>query len=185
MNHDDINDEVITLKNNPTPLIPNNKILFLLRGLFVLSLAVMIAALCIPVKQQKSEFTPPAFEASAVTGTPKVADSLGYTELYQEGMAYRVSVCGVPTVQGQSLTVYFTNTGSNEKYLKLRVLDETGAVMGETGLLRPGEYVENVSLTKALAEGTKIKLKIMGYEPQDYTSAGSVVLNVAVRGVEN
>ena len=140
----------------------------ILFGVFAVLLIVMITALCIP---KTPEFVPPAFEAAAVQGTPEVEESMGYTELYKEGMAYRVSVCGVPTVDGQDLTVYFTNTEGNEKYLKLRVLD--------TG----GEYVKTVTLTKTLAAGENIKLKIMGYEPETYESAGSVSLNVTVGGI--
>lgn len=55
--------------------------------------------------------------------------------------------------------------------------------MGETGLLKPGEYVKTVTLTKTLAAGENIKLKIMGYEPETYESAGSVSLNVTVGGI--
>lgn len=110
--------------------------------------------------------------------------SFGYTELYQDGMAYRVSVCGVPQINGNELTVYFTNTEGNEQYLKLRVLDEKGNTLGETGLLKSGEYVKTVTLSKELPVGTKIKLKVMSYEPEDYTSAGSVAMNVTVGGAK-
>ena len=151
----------------------------ILFGVFAVLLIVMITALCIP---KTPEFVPPAFEA-AVQGTPEVEESMGYTELYKEGMAYRVSVCGVPTVDGQDLTVYFTNTEGNETYLKLRVLDTGGNILGETGLLKPGEYVKTVTLDKTLALGENIKLKIMGYEPETYESAGSVSLNVTVGGI--
>ena len=151
----------------------------ILFGVFAVLLIAMITALCIP---KTPEFVPPAFEA-AVQGTPEVEESMGYTELYKEGMAYRVSVCGVPTVDGQDLTVYFTNTEGNETYLKLRVLDTGGNNLGETGLLKPGEYVKTVTLDKTLAAGENLKLKIMGYEPETYESAGSVSLNVTVGGI--
>ena len=151
----------------------------ILFGVFAVLLIVMITALCIP---KTPEFVPPDFETAAVQGKPEVAEVMGYTELYKEGMAYRVSVCGVPTVDGQDLTVYFTNTEGNEKYLKLRVLDENDNILGETGLIRPGEYVKTVTLTKTLAAGENIKLKIMGYEPETYESAGSATLNTAIGG---
>ena len=67
-------------------------------------------------------------------------------------------------------------------WLKLRVLDEGGGVLGESGLVRPGEYVKDVTLAEKLPAGTKIKLKIMGYEPETYRSAGSATLNTAVGG---
>ena len=161
-----------------------DKTLPILIGVFAVVLVVMIVALCIPKTAPKGEFTPPAFEAAAVQGKPEVDSSFGYTELYQDGMAYRVSVCGVPQINGNELTVYFTNTEGNEQYLKLRVLDEKGNTLGETGLLKSGEYVKTVTLSKELSVGTKIKLKVMSYEPEDYTSAGSVAMNVTVGGAK-
>lgn len=157
----------------------------ILGGVFAAVLILMVVVLCIPKEAEKGEFVPPAFDSAAVAGTPEVDETLGYTELYQDGMAYRVSVCGVVTMDGKDAVVYFTNAESNEKYLKLRVLDAEGNILGESGLLKPGEYVKSVELTEKLAAGTKIKLKIMGYEPEDYSSAGSVSLNVTVGGASN
>lgn len=151
--------------------------LLILFGVFVALLIVMIMALSF---SKTPEFVPPAFETTAVQGTPDVSESMGYTELYKEGMAYHVYVCGVPSVDGTKLTVYFTNPENNDKYLKLRVLDTDGNILGETGLLKSGEYVKSVTLTKTLATGENIKLKIMGYEPETYESAGSVSLSVTV-----
>lgn len=156
----------------------------ILGGVFAVVLVTMIVALCIPKTAPKGEFTPPAFEAAAMKGTPTVDAKLAYQEVYTDGMAYRLSVCCVPTISGKDLTVYFTSAEGNEKYLKLRVLDEKGNILGETGLLKAGEYVETVTLSKALSAGTKIKLKVMGYEPEDYSSAGSMAVNVTIGGTE-
>ena len=72
----------------------------ILFGVFAVLLIVMITALCIP---KTPEFVPPAFEASVVQGTPEVEESMGYTELYKGGYGVRVSVCGVPTVDGRGI----------------------------------------------------------------------------------
>ena len=77
-------------------------------------------------------------------------------------------------------TVYFTNAEGNNVYLKLRVLDENDNILGETGLLKPGEYVKDVELIRALSAGTGIRLKIMRYAPDTYLSEGSVVLNTTI-----
>ena len=66
-------------------------------------------------------------------------------------------------------------------WLKLRVLTADGTLLGETGLIRPGEYIKSVSLTSEVEDGTAIKLKIMAYEPDTYYSAGSVTLNTILR----
>lgn len=156
----------------------------ILIGVFAVVLVMMIVALCIPKTAPKGEFTPPAFETAAVKGTPTVEEKLAYQEVYTDGMAYRLSVCCMPKISGKDLTVYFTSAEGNEKYLKLRVMDEKGNILGETGLLKPGEYVKTVTLSKELFPGTKIKLKVMGYEPEDYSSAGSVAVNLTIGGTE-
>lgn len=142
-------------------------------------LAVLaVATVVVYLFPRQGAFVPPEREESAVAGAPQVDEALGYTELYQDGMAYRVALCGVPVAEDGRLTVYFTNSAENGKYLKLRVLDEGGAVLGETGLLYPGEYVKDVALYAPVAPGTPLRLKVMGYEPEDYTSAGALTLKV-------
>lgn len=155
--------------------------------LAVLAVAViaMVVALSIPKTQQWGEFVRPDFDPSARTGVPEVDEALGYDMLYQDGMAYCISVCGIQTggiltMDAQELIVYFTNHAENEKYLKLRVLDDKGNILGETGLLKPGEYVQAVTLSESLASGSAVKLKVMGYEPEDYTSAGSILINMQI-----
>ena len=51
-------------------------------------------------------------------------------------------------MDSSSATVYFTNAQENHVYLKLRVLDENDRILGETGLLKPGEYVKDVQLLR-------------------------------------
>ena len=83
-------------------------------------------------------------------------------------------------MDGGKAVVYFTNAEENSVYLKLRVLDEDGNILGETGLLKPGEYVEGVELGETFSAGTTISLKIMSYEPDTYMSEGSVVLKTTI-----
>lgn len=169
------------MKNTKKPIKKKQNTIPILVGVFAVVLVTMIAALCLPGKEPpRGEYVKPAFDSTAVQGLPEVDASLGYFELYQEGMAYHVALCGKPTVDANKLTVYFTNSESNEKYLKLRVLDTNGNTLGETGVLRPGEYVQTVTLSKKVSPDTSLRLKVLGFEPEDYTSAGSVVLNVKV-----
>lgn len=140
----------------------------------------MIAVLNKP-QHESPAFVPPPFETAAQTGTPNIPDSLGYSEPYQAGMNYRFGVCGNVEVSGSRTTVFFTNPADNTVWLKLRILDENGNLLGETGLLKPGEYVQYVSLTKELEDGTPVQLKIMGYEPDTYYSAGAATVTTTVR----
>ena len=143
----------------------------------ILSVAVMLSALLLTGKEQKAEFVPPPFDPAAQAGTPVVPDDLAYGELYQDGMAYRFSICGMVTAQDSNAIVYLTNPAENDVWLKVRLYSEIGELLGESGLIRPGEYVEGVALSTIPQSGTPIKMKIMGYVPESYHSAGAVVLN--------
>ena len=156
---------------------------YILAAFTALAVVVMTVLLCIPKRSHRVDFVPPAFEKEAIQGTPDVPALLGYLSPYQEGMAYRFSVCGNVTIDGDgSAVVYMTNPVENEVYLKLRILDEEDHVLGETGLLKPGEYVRCVELMRIPSSGEKLKMKIMGYEPETYNSAGAVLLNTIMGG---
>lgn len=141
---------------------------------------VMVAALCIP-KVGKGKFTPPPFERTAVEGIPTVPEGLGWQEL--DAKAFQVGICGKFIVTEGSAEVWLTNPEDNAAWLKLRVTDTDGNILGETGILRQGEYVRSVALDTALKEGTPIVLKIMAYEPETYYSQGAVTLNTTVSAV--
>ncbi len=153
----------------------------LLRTLaLIISMLTMFTCL-VSCGEEQGEFVPPPFDAGAVVGTPDIEDpnAIGYTEL--DAKAYKVSVCGLVKLSGDSADIYFTNLETNEVWLKLRVLDEKGNILGETGLIRPGEYVKSVTFTEKVPKvGTKITMKIMGYQPETYYSAGAVNLTTVV-----
>lgn len=148
-------------------------------GICVLSLAVMIWALAFSGKEEKAEFVPPPFEKEAASGVPEVPEELGWGEL--DAKAFKVSVCGVVCAEAESADVWLTNPQSNDVWLKLRMLDADGKILGETGLLRPGEYVRAIRMNRETEAGEKITLKIMSYEPETFYSEGAAVLNTTIR----
>lgn len=144
-----------------------------------ISVLVMIAALLAPGKTVPAEFTPPPFEPNAVIGIPNVPDDLGWTEL--DAQAFLFSVCGKVVVRDAKADIWLTNPQSNSIWLKVRILDEDGNILGQSGLLRPGEYVQTVTFDEMPADGTAIGLKIMAYQPETYYSEGSATLNTTVK----
>lgn len=125
--------------------------------------------------EKGSNFVPPKFESDAVNGTPTVDSSLGWAALTISA-DYSVHVCGVLNADSTgSLPVYFTNDEGNTVWSKLRILNSDNEVIGETGLLKPGQYVERVQLDKGAVSGD-VTLQVMGYQPETYYSAGSVGL---------
>lgn len=150
--------------------------LLLAAAVCILSLAVMVFALNAGGRTGKGEFTPPPFDPAAEAGTPQVPEGLGYNEL--DCQVYKVSLCGKPTTDG---LVYLTNPETNDVWLKVRMLDEKGNILGETGLVRPGEYVRALTLENNPGSGTRVTLKIMAYEPETYYSAGAAALNTTIQ----
>lgn len=138
----------------------------------VLSLGVMILILA---GKPQPEFTPPPFEPEARSGVPEVPDGLGYKTL--DAGAFQVMLCGEIRMEEGAADIWFTNPAQNQVWLKLRILDAQGKILGQTGLLRPGEYVRQVKLETAPDSATALILKVMAYEPETYLSAGSLMLN--------
>ena len=155
--------------------------------IFIRTIAVILSVLmlCISLAscgdEEKLEFVPPPFDAGAVVGTPDIKnpEAIGYTEL--DAKAYKLSVCGLVRLEGNSADIYFTNPETNDVWLKIRVLDKNGNILGETGLIRPGEYVKTITFDKKVPKvGDEITMKIMGYQPDTYYSAGAVNLGTRI-----
>lgn len=159
----------------------NKRALVVMSVICATAIMVMAMVLITTTKQEAVKFVPPEFDKTAQTGVPDVPKNLGWSKLYREGMTYTAWICGNLYVKDSSCEVYFANDKSNDKWMKLRMMNEKGRILGETGIIRPGEYVRSIKLDKPLASGTKIKLKIMGYEKDTYYSAGSVVLNTVIK----
>ena len=149
----------------------------------IVSFITMIFSVLGYVKSSKNEFIKPEFDNKAIAKELEITDELkelGYNEFYQEGMSYKFSMCGKVNIENKKATVYFTNDTNNETWLKLRIIDRNNNIIGETGIVRPGEYVENVDIKGNTKSGDKITLKIMGYVPEKYTSAGAVSVNTII-----
>ena len=154
----------------------NKKFVIVVSAICLVAIVVMAIVLGVTGKSQKPQFTPPPFEAAAQTGLPTVDDP-SWNKVFQSGMSFVAYVCGKVTVNNGAADVYFANDEGNNAWLKLRVMDEEGNILAETGLIKPGEYVQAVTFTTVPQNGQKLTMKIMGYEPETYHSIGAVVLN--------
>lgn len=161
------------------------KALIVIGAICVLSVCAMVAALIHFKPTPQPEFTPPAFDTAAVAGVLKETDELkglGWSKLHQEGMSYAVYICGGILINEQNQAdLWFYNIPENESWLKLRIFDAQGQVIAETGLIKPGEYLQTVQFTRAVADDEDLAIKVMGYEPETYLSTGAVSLKPAVK----
>lgn len=151
----------------------------------ILSVCAMIAALIIFKPAPQPEFTPPPFDQAAVEGTLEETNELkglGWSKLHQEGMSYTVYLCGGILINEKNQAdVWFYNIPENESYLKLRVFDEQGNIVAETGLIKPGEYLQTIQFSRAVKDDEPLRIRVMGYEPDTYLSSGAVSLKPAVK----
>ena len=154
----------------------NKKFVIVVSAICLAAIVVMAIVLGVTGKSPKPQFTPPPFEAAAQTGLPTVDDP-SWNKVFQSGMSFVAYMCGKVTVIDGAADVYFANDEGNNAWLKLRVMDEKGNILAETGLLKPGQYVKAVQFTTLPTTGQKLTMKIMGYEPETYYSIGAVVLN--------
>ena len=87
----------------------------------------------------------------------------------------------MPNLEGNQLHVYFANPAENSCNLRLRVMDEGGKILGQSGLIRPGEFIQAVTLEQPAEVGTTLILKLMAYEPETYYSAGAVTVTTRLQ----
>ena len=158
--------------------IMRNKMLVFSSVLCIISVCFMIFVL-IQGNVEKS-FVPQRFDQTAQKGIPQVPDNLGWSSL--EAGDINVSICGSITVEDGESDVWLYNNEKNNVWIKLRILDDHSNILGETGLVRPGEYVQSITYEHIPKKESNIVLKIMTYEPETYYSAGSINLNTKVKG---
>ena len=147
-------------------------------GAMAILLAVVLVVVAVlllrPKETVQTEFTPPAFDKSAVSGMPNaVPESLNYGSPTTQN-EFGFFLCGTPAVtEDNRLRCYFTSPSSNNVWILLKVYDQEGNLLGASGLLRPGEYVEYIDLNQALPKGSAIRIKVLSYEVQTYYSKGT------------
>ncbi len=142
----------------------------------VFSVVFMICVLSSNTKVQY-KFVPPKFEENVISDVTEVPDELGYSELDAE--AYKVGICGNLISQNGTVDIYFTNNQENKVWLKLRVYDDSENIIAETGLIKAGECMKSIELSKNYVGD--VRIKIMSYEPETYYSMGTVTLNAKLK----
>ena len=140
-----------------------------------------IVTIVVANRLPKVVFIPPAFDANAVDGVPEIPAGYKYGELNQEKLPYKVGLCGEAFVENGNAMLYFTNPSDNNAWLKLRISDEQGNIIGESGLIKPGQYLRSVKLSKKITADTTVSVKIMSYEPDTYNSLGAVPMKITLK----
>jgi len=143
----------------------------------LLILIIIIILLSINIKN-KSTFVKPEFDSSVLTEIPESIDYKDSTLNISEN--YDVYINGLPKVEDDNLIIDFISLKENNVWIKIRVLDETEKVIAESGLVKPGEYLRSINLSKQKQKNDKIIYMIIGYEIDTYLSAGTIKLNTRI-----
>lgn len=102
------------------------------------------------------------------------------TQAGENRLGFIAHVCGVLRADADgNVAIFLTSDAENNVWLKLRLENSAGEILGETGIIRPGEYVESLKLNEKAASGD-VTLHVMGYEPETYYSAGAVRLSTTL-----
>lgn len=167
----------------------SKKEISILAVLATLIAAAVIAVVAVRANRQPEtvigQFTPPPFASEPCVGTPDPAqvENLPYGTLtLKEGIAVSM-VSDVAVNEQGSAEVWFTSHPNNTAWVMLRLMDEKGNVLAESGLLKPGQYIRALQLDVIPKRSGLIVARILTYEPETYFSLGSanaqVMLNVA------
>ena len=146
------------------------------------ALAVLIVASAVAAYFlfQPAQLTHPDFDPAAVAGEPVVDERYGYSALTVDE-EYRVMLCGVPANDGQTLELYLTNPADNGVWFRAEVRDAEGGLLASTGVLRQGEHLPAIALSRPLTDReTPVTVRIVAYEPDTWQSRGNVNLNLTI-----
>ncbi len=137
---------------------------------------------------------PAFFDENAVVGSPEQAlpEGAPYKLFKAEGVC-DAALCELPEItDSKDLHLFLTNPENNSVYIRAEVYtvafvrDASGNVvdyyhdelLGKTGFIRPGEYVETLTLDDKLEESeTYAMIKIATYNIDDGTSNGTFFVN--------
>lgn len=153
----------------------NKKLISLISILIVLILIIIVLFINI---QNKSTFKKPKFDEFATSNIP---NELKYKEsVINISDGYSIYIDGIARKEEDNLIINFVSIESNNIWIKIRITDEGKNVIAESGLIKPGEYLKSIKLRKQVSENENITYMIMGYEKDNYMSAGTVSLNTKV-----
>lgn len=155
------------------------KKLLLPAAVVICAVAAIIMVIMLVTSGSGRSFTPPPFDPAAQTGTPDVPESAGYGEL--DAGDFKFYAAGNLTAKNGKTDIWLTNPEENNIWLKVRLLDKDENILGESGLIKPGEYIQSIELDEIPQGISSVTLKIMAYAPDTYQSAGAVALTTDLK----
>ena len=140
----------------------------------LLAVAIVATVIVYFVTRNESDFTPPDFDVAAKKGYPTVTDPAAQFQKVTASENFAFSMCLCPTYENGAARICFASEITNQAYLLIRLYDADGELIGQSGLVKPGQYVESVAISLVPTKDMDISAKIFSYEPNTYYSMGTV-----------
>ncbi|WP_343210758.1 hypothetical protein [Anaerolentibacter hominis] len=99
---------------------------------------------------------------------------------------FRIILNQIPTMKEgeKECPLSYENPEGNEYTSRVSLYDEKGELLGNTGLIRPGEQLEKVKLKKELTAGEwPVTVQIDLFEEEE-TNAGKLTVGITLRVLE-
>lgn len=152
------------------------------RLLIILAVILMIAMVFMLVllfanRDQPIPFTPPPFEENLTEVIPKdLPEETGYRE-FEIAEGFTVSLCGLIQAKDNRALVHFSSDADNTVWTRIVLLDNQGNLLGESGVLLPGQAVADIVLNAQPSENMDVTVKVLSYEPETYYSHGTAEIS--------
>lgn len=149
----------------------------------ILLLLILTASVAVAVYALTVRYSPPEHEKNAGNGIPVVKDDYLYRTMKSDfGYSFSMAANLYQRKDG-SVSVFLTNPVENDVNILCEIRDmETGLLYYKSGLLFPGEFVENLKPdTKFSNELHNVTVKVLAYEPESFLSAGTTELKLTLQ----
>ncbi|MDO4553264.1 MAG: hypothetical protein Q4C22_06975 [Bacillota bacterium] len=136
---------------------PASKLTIALCVLLLIVIALLTAFVAIPAMTESSEedWYDPAAELGALPGKTQEEIQAALDKIVEEGM-FNISISSIITFAdgGSQGAARIENIAANHYNMSVAItLDEGGETVYESGGIAPGQYIENISLSRDLPPG--------------------------------
>lgn len=151
-------------------------------SIFAALLIIAIIAIIAVAGADKSptvlDFVPPPFDENVKTGIPDpLPDSFGTLSISPELV---VGLCALPKINDEEMQIgiFLTSHADNYCNIRLLVYAENGELLGESGLIKPGDHLPALELSSIPESGKPLRAVILSFEPDTYYSMGSAEVEI-------
>ncbi len=153
--------------------------------IYALALAgfILIITVLVAIISQNLSYSPPEHDQACISGTPEVDDGYLYKEI-DSHFGYSFSMAAnLYRQEDGSVNIYLTNPKSNDIDILCEIYEKDSALLlYKSGRICPNEYLPSLVCKEEVENKYRdILVKIYAFKKDDFTSAGTTELNLALQ----